>query len=133
MAKDISLNTLSKISANTIVKGDIISEGDFRIDGVLEGNIVSKSKIIVGIKGNLKGDVSCESLETEGIIEGKVKIKDILSLKSTSRIEGEVQTNRIIVDNGAMLNATCTMSYQKKQGDREDDVELLIKHKNKKR
>ena len=116
MGKDKgNLNTLSKISADTTVKGDIISNGDFRIDGMLEGNIVSKAKIIIGVEGNLKGDITCQNLETEGAIHGKINIHDLLSLKSTSKIEGEIQTTRIMVDNGAILNASCSMGSNKNE------------------
>ena len=66
----------SRIESSTRVKGDIVSEGDFRIDGALEGSIKTKGKVVVGKDGSIKGTVSCSNADIEGKINGKHFVLD---------------------------------------------------------
>ena len=60
----------SRIASSTKVKGDIVSEGDFRIDGTLDGSIKTKGKVVVGKDGSVKGAVSCSNADVEGKLTG---------------------------------------------------------------
>jgi cytoskeletal protein CcmA (bactofilin family) len=107
----------SRIESSTKVKGEIISEGDFRIDGSLEGSIKTKGKVVVGKDGSVKGAVSCSIADVEGRINGNLFVSQILSLRSTSIIDGDVKIGKLIVESGATFNATCSMNNEGKEVD----------------
>lgn len=102
----------SRIENSTKLIGDIISEADFRIDGTLEGTIKTSGKVIIGKEGKLIGSLECETADVEGQVKGNLKVKNILFLKTTSVIEGEVLIGKLIVESGATFNANCSMKKQ---------------------
>lgn len=99
----------NRISKGTIFKGDIESEGSFRIDGKLIGNIQTSGKIVLGESGSVVGDVKCQAADIEGIFEGKLVVENQLNIKSTAHIKGEVSTGQLMVEPGADVNGTCQM------------------------
>ena len=99
----------SKIELTTHIKGDILSDADFRIDGKLEGSLKTKGKLIVGKEGKIIGEVHCSSADVEGNFSGQLVVSENLTLKSTSNVVGEVSTNKLIVETGSLFNATCSM------------------------
>lgn len=104
----------SRIENSTKIKGEVISEGDLRIDGVLEGTLKTAGKVIIGKEGILIGGVTCQNADVEGHIKGNVFVEQTLSLKATSKVEGEVITDKLIVEAGATFNATCSMDVASK-------------------
>ena len=107
----------SRIENTTSLKGEIISSGDFRVDGILEGSIKIKGKIVVGKEGLIDGSVSCESADIEGKLKGKVNVSGSFNLRSTAIVEGEVAMGKLIVESGASLNAKCRMKKEELLGD----------------
>jgi cytoskeletal protein CcmA (bactofilin family) len=93
----------------TEIKGDIISNGDFRIDGKVEGNINISGKLILGKEGLIIGNVHCTNADFEGKFTGKMYCTGTLSLKSTAEIEGEVFLEKLAIEPGAVFNAVCSM------------------------
>ncbi len=108
-AKNSSNNTRNLIGVTSKIIGDITSEGDFRIDGILEGKLETTGKIVIGNQGHVKGDIICRSADVEGRITGSVHCKELLSLKSTATIDGEVFIEKLEIEPGAIFNATCNM------------------------
>lgn len=104
-----SVNEVNRISSGTIVKGELYSEGDIRIDGKVDGKVYSKGKIVVGEKATMKGSLMCGVTDFWGKMDGDIYVKDMLSLKSTSEINGSIQTRRFEVEVGAKINGTCKM------------------------
>ncbi len=102
-------NQQNRISQGTTLKGDVTSEGGFRIDGVIHGNITSPNKIVIGKTGVVLGTLICNDADIEGKIEGKLEIKNLLSIKTAAHIEGEVITGKLAVEPGATFNASCVM------------------------
>ena len=107
-APDLS-NQQNRLSQGTKLKGDITSEGGFRIDGEVVGNITSPNKIVIGKTGVVTGTLICNDADIEGKVEGKIEIKNLLSIKSTALIEGEVITGKLAVEPDATFNASCVM------------------------
>lgn len=103
------VNDVSRISAGSIIKGEIISPNDIRIDGSFEGKIISQAKVVVGEKAVIKGDVICTNADFWGQIDGDLYVKDTLSLKSTSVIDGDLHIRRLQVDLNATFNGNCKM------------------------
>ncbi len=99
----------NRISKGTSIIGDIKSEGDFRIDGTLEGKIESTGKVVIGKNGSLKGTLICKEADLEGNIDGNLIIEGLLNLRSSAVVKGEVSTGRLSVEPGADFNASCTM------------------------
>lgn len=97
------------IAQGTKIIGDIVSQGPFRIDGTVDGNIKTSGKIVVGKSGVVKGTLQGENADFEGKFSGKLLLSGTLSLKSSALIEGEVQINKLAVEPGATFNATCSM------------------------
>lgn len=106
-------NQQNRISQGTKLRGDVISEGGFRIDGEIEGNITSPNKVVIGKTGVVKGVLSCRDADIEGTIEGKLLIENLLSLKDTANIQGEVTTGKLAVEPGAVFDASCVMKGSK--------------------
>ena len=99
----------SKIDQNTTLKGTLKAETDIRIDGSVEGNVETTGKVILGKEAKVLGEVSCGNAEIEGLFKGKIMVSGILSLKTNSNVEGEVLTQKLIVEAGATFNAQCKM------------------------
>lgn len=102
-------STQNRINEGTILKGDISSEGYFRIDGHIEGSIQTPSKVVIGKAGVIKGSLRCENADIEGKLEGTIEVSETLTLRSTARIEGDIIVGKLAVEQGAILNATCVM------------------------
>ncbi len=112
----------NRINEGTNIVGDILSKGFFRIDGVIEGNVSTSSKIVLGKTGLIKGTLTCEDADIEGKVIGKLNINNILSLKATAFIEGEVVAGKLAVEPGATFNASCAMKGAKKTGQDESSM-----------
>ncbi len=103
------LGKTNRIVEGTIIKGDILSKADFRLDGDLIGNFQSNGKIVIGPAGSVKGDIVCKNADIEGRFDGRIQVEEVLSLKATSVINGEASCGKLSVEPGAEFNATCVM------------------------
>ncbi|MGB3344128.1 MAG: polymer-forming cytoskeletal protein [Aequorivita sp.] len=99
----------NRINEGTKLKGDISSTGFFRIDGTIEGNVKTPSKVVLGKSGIIKGTLDCENADIEGHFQGNLIVSGTLSIRATGRIEGDVVAGKLSVEPGAVLNASCTM------------------------
>jgi cytoskeletal protein CcmA (bactofilin family) len=102
--------TINLISNGTEITGDIKSNGDIRIDGALTGNLNTKGKVVIGTTGKVKGEVICKNSEVAGIIEGKISVGQLLNLKSSSKIHGDISTSKLSIEPGAVFSGNCKMS-----------------------
>ena len=98
------------LAGGTAVSGTIVTESDFRLDGRIEGDINCKGKIVIGPKGNIKGNIISDHAEILGNVEGTIRIKEKLIFKSSSNIKGDIYTQTLEIEPGAHFNGTCTMS-----------------------
>ncbi len=98
------------IVTGTVIKGDITTDGDFRVDGNIEGTIASKGRIIVGLNGCISGTIQANNIDIMGSVEGTIIATDTLSLKATAKVKGDIQTNILDIEQKAIFNGTCTMS-----------------------
>ena len=99
----------NRIIQGTKIIGTIVSEGGLRIDGEIEGDVKTAGKVVLGSTGVINGTLTCSSADFEGVFKGKLTVNEMLSLRNTSQVEGEVFINKLTVEPGAMFNATCTM------------------------
>ena len=108
--------TINLISNGTEITGDIRSQGDIRIDGMLIGNLNTKGKVVIGNTGKVKGEVICKNSEVSGEIEGKINVSQLLTLKISSAINGDIITNKLSIEPGARFTGNCNMSEGNEQG-----------------
>lgn len=97
------------ISQGTEITGDVKSSGDIRIDGVLNGNMVTKGKVVIGPTGRVKGEVECKNSEVSGLIDGKITVTQLLNLKASSKINGTIVTSKLSIEPGAVFTGNCAM------------------------
>ena len=109
MENTVNVNEVSRISAGTVVKGELTSPGDIRIDGEFQGKIFSKGRVVVGEKAKVDGDIVCGHLDFCGTLTGNVFVKETLSLKSGCKVDGNLNVKRLQVELDAAFNGTCKM------------------------
>lgn len=108
--------TINLISSGTDITGDIKSNGDIRIDGTLKGNLITKGKVVIGPTGKVNGEVVCKNSEVSGIVEGKITVNQLLNLKASSKVLGDIATSKLSVEPGAVFSGNCKMSDNDNNG-----------------
>lgn len=103
------LGKTNRIVEATTIKGDIFSPADFRLDGELTGNFTSNGKLVIGPSGKVIGDIVCKNVDIEGTFKGKLIATELLNLKATAIVEGEVVIGKLAIEPGALFTATCVM------------------------
>lgn len=116
---DDASQQINILSNGTQIKGDIICNGDIRIDGEMEGNLTAKGKVVVGNHGKIKGEVAAANIEVAGHIQGKVNAKELTNLKASARIEGDIQTGKLSVEPGATFTGSCNMGINPNTNEKE--------------
>lgn len=104
-----NFSNVNRISNGTKIIGNIEAQGDLRIDGHVEGIITVTSKVVVGDTGYIKGDLTTDTLDMMGTLDGKIIAADTTSLKPTAKIDGSLKTGKLVVESGAKFNGTCIM------------------------
>ena len=106
----VDINSINIICRGTTINGDITTDGEIRIDGVVEGNLHAKGKVVIGTSGRLNGEIVCRSADIEGKVEGKINVNELLSFKNTCVFKGDIVTKQLSIEPGAIFNGTCQMS-----------------------
>lgn len=113
MAKEnneINPQVINLIAKGTRITGDIASDGDLRIDGEISGNLETKGRLVIGASGRIDGEIRCKSSEISGTHKGKLFVNELLSLRASSNVSGEIVTGKLSIEPGAYFAGTCTMS-----------------------
>lgn len=97
------------LTAGSKIIGTIIADSDIRIDGRVEGEVQCTGKVVLGEKGQIKGDISCQNAEIMGALDGRIAVQQTLALRSTANVQGDVKTQTLIVEPNAIFNGTCSM------------------------
>ncbi len=106
---DIDASAINIIRSGTEINGDIVCSGDIRIDGKLFGNLKSEGKVVVGENGLVEGNVECAQATISGSMKVNIKVNELLSLKSTANLVGEIVTNKLQIEPGANFSGSCKM------------------------
>ncbi|HQU58682.1 MAG TPA: polymer-forming cytoskeletal protein, partial [Saprospiraceae bacterium] len=111
-----STHSLNSLVQGTTVEGTVKSESDIRIDGAIKGKLFCDAKVIIGPTGFVEGQIRCQNAVIEGKFEGTLEVAELLNIRETAKISGEVTTDKLIVQSGATFNVTCSMgsSQQRK-------------------
>ncbi len=104
--------SVNLIGNGTDIIGDITSNGDLRIDGSLKGTIKSSGKVVVGSTGRVEGEIICQNADLSGEVKAHLKVNELLSLKANAVVTGDIITNKLAIEPGAVFTGACTMGNQ---------------------
>ncbi|MEI6172239.1 MAG: polymer-forming cytoskeletal protein [Bacteroidota bacterium] len=107
--RETEMPIINILGPGAIVKGEIQVNGDFRIDGTLDGTIQCKGKIVVGPTGKIDGEIQCQNADFSGEVKATVKVAELLTLKETARFSGDITTGKLAIEPGAKFSGTCSM------------------------
>ncbi|MFT4534257.1 MAG: cytoskeletal protein CcmA (bactofilin family) [Saprospiraceae bacterium] len=107
-----STGSSNSLVTGTSIEGTIIANSDIRIDGSLKGILDCKGRVIIGPDGSVDGEITCENAVIEGKFLGKLKVKDLLNVRESANIQGNVETDKLLVQPGAVYNVSCSMGGQ---------------------
>jgi len=108
VAEELS-NSSNTIGKGTTVEGNIETYGNLRVDGKVIGNIVTKSKLVLGQSSQVEGNILAQNAEVLGEVKGTIEVTDLLTLKTSSLVHGDILTSKLIVETGATFNGGCKM------------------------
>ena len=119
-------SSTSLIGAGTSLKGDITSDADLRIDGTLIGNIISSAKVVIGANGVVEGDIQGQQADVMGKVTGTIKVKELLQLKGSSEVNGNIYAGKLQIEPTAVFNGACHMVVAKNSS---SVVEMIVDEK----
>lgn len=102
-------NTSTIIAKSATLDGNLETAGNLRIEGKLVGNIRCKAKVAMGDSSVVEGNIATQNAEIAGKIKGLLEVADLLILKSTAVIDGDIVAGKIMIETGAVFNGTCKM------------------------
>ena len=105
-------NSATLISEGTVLKGDVKSENDLRIDGTIHGNVISSAKVVIGPTGYVEGNINGKQADVTGKIVGNIVVQEILQLRGQSNIQGNINAATLQIDPSAIFNGKCHMGAQ---------------------
>lgn len=105
---------VNRIAEGTSFNGTLNSENNVRVDGVFEGDLITKERLVIGVTGRVKGNISCAHCETEGTMEGQITVQDLFVLKATARVHGEIEYGQLSVENGAQATGSLHLASKVK-------------------
>ncbi len=110
--KEPDHTAINLVGTGTVIKGEINSKGDIRIDGKVIGQMRSEGKIVIGNSGSVEGDIFCVNADFSGKVNGKADVKELLTLKASSVFLGDIITNKLAIEPGANFSGTCSMDKE---------------------
>ncbi|HOW30865.1 MAG TPA: polymer-forming cytoskeletal protein [Bacteroidales bacterium] len=104
--------SVNLLGSGTEITGDIKSQGDIRIDGSLNGTIQCTGKVVIGSTGRVEGELICQNADISGEVKARIKVSELLSLKATALVSGDIITNKLAIEPGAVFTGACKMESQ---------------------
>lgn len=106
---EMETGPINFITKGTQIKGNITAVGDFRLDGVLQGNITLNGKLVIGESGIVTGNVICQNANIIGTVVGNVSVQELLALHASANIKGDILINKLSIEPGATFSGSCRM------------------------
>jgi cytoskeletal protein CcmA (bactofilin family) len=125
----VDTNSIDRIAEGSVLEGNLNSSTGIRIDGTVKGTVTCSGKVVVGITGVVEGEIICQAADIEGTLKSSIEVKDILELKSTSNLHGEIMTGKLSIEPGATFTGSCKMGGVVKGMSSEDKKPSLEKEK----
>jgi cytoskeletal protein CcmA (bactofilin family) len=102
-------NGLNTLVRGTTIEGNVKCDNDIRIDGTIKGKLTCTAKVIIGPNGFVDGEIHCQNAVIEGQFRGLLFVKELLNVRETAHIDGDIKTNKLTVQSGAKFNVACLM------------------------
>ena len=109
MKKEETTAAVNMIGVGTVITGDVYSKGDIRVDGILKGSVITEGKVVLGKEGVIEGDIECSTADISGMIKAKITVSQLLSLKTSAKLNGDIITNKLSIEPGAEFTGSCSM------------------------
>ena len=117
---------INRIVEGTSIEGEIRCESNIRIDGAFVGTLTTKGRLVIGPAGRIEGTVNCQNAEIEGLVKGKLFVLQMLSLKGTAKVEGDIFTDKLAVEPGSSFTGACNMGAKVKEMKKEGQADAVI-------
>jgi cytoskeletal protein CcmA (bactofilin family) len=111
---------------SSVFNGRMTSEGIFRLDGKVEGEIFHSGTLIIGETAVIKGKLEVDALTLNGRVEGEVTAKDRLEIHSQGKLYGTISTPILVVQEGGVFEGNCRMGLKSNQESNLEDTEKAL-------
>ncbi|MFZ4474051.1 MAG: bactofilin family protein [Saprospiraceae bacterium] len=108
--------TINALVKGTVIEGNVRCESDLRVDGTIKGKLVCQAKVIIGPTGLIEGEIRCQNAVIEGKFSGILHVSELLNVRETAEVDGEITTNKLLVQSGAKFNVSCKMDLGASNG-----------------
>jgi len=106
-------HSLNSIVQGTNIEGTIKASSDLRVDGHINGKLFCDAKIIIGPTGKIEGEISCQNAVIEGDFKGTLNVKELLNIRETAKVQGDISYSKLIVQPGGVIEGTLSLSGNK--------------------
>lgn len=107
-------NVLNTIAEGTVLEGKITTKGDIRVEGRVIGTITCDAKLVIGERGSVEGIVDARNAYIAGKVKGQVVVRELLQLQEKGQINGDIFTQKLSVQVGAIFTGNCRMGQDAK-------------------
>jgi cytoskeletal protein CcmA (bactofilin family) len=111
-----SAGAINALVKGTVIEGNVRCESDLRVDGTIKGKLVCQAKVIIGPTGSIEGEIRCQNAVIEGKFNGILHVSELLNVRETAEVDGEITTNKLLVQSGAKFNVSCKMDLGASNG-----------------
>ncbi|HLC44485.1 MAG: hypothetical protein A2722_04465 [Candidatus Doudnabacteria bacterium RIFCSPHIGHO2_01_FULL_50_11] len=121
MTKSINVRPDQSLAAETIVghsvliEGDLVSEGDIKIDGVVHGSVKTTQNLFIGPAAKIEANIEAGAATIAGTVMGNIRVIGLISILQTGYLDGDVQCGKIAIEEGAYFNGACKMADRQKE------------------
>ena len=116
---------ITQIKKGSVITGNMESKHSIRVDGHVAGDLKSEEKVIIGIHGEIGGNLGATDITIEGYVYGDVFAKGNLHVSKNAEIEGEVYAKEISIEKGAQINGRIAVGTDVEVPDLERTVEEI--------
>lgn len=99
-------HSLNSIVQGTQIEGTIKADSDIRIDGHINGKLFCEAKVIIGPTGKIEGEIRCQNAVIEGQFKGALTVKELLNIRETAKVQGDISYTKLIVQPGGLIEGT---------------------------
>jgi len=100
---------INRIVAGTTLNGDLTSDSNILLEGEVNGNVSCAGRVIIGASGKINGNLVCVNAEIDGAMDGQLMVENLLVMRATARIKGDIQTMKLHIEEGAFFEGACVM------------------------
>ena len=101
------------IGSETVFQGTIRSKSSIRIDGKLEGGVTEANGVIIGVKGQVQGDINARLVIVGGKITGNITATSNLEILPKAQVYGDIHSGVLSIGEGATFEGNCVMTTEK--------------------